>query len=376
MTSTPGPADHSDTPLRTAVWGTGNVGRAAIRSIHAHPGLVLSHVIVANPDKVGRDAGDLADLGEPTGVAATDDAAAVLADAPDALVYAASGDIRPDDAVADVIAALRAGAVVVTPSIYPLYDPTNAPAELIEPVRAAALEGGGALFVSGIDPGWGNDVLPVLATALAGTIEQIRCQEIFDYTTYDQPDSVRYLIGMGEPMDYEPPMVAPTVPTMVWGGQVRLIARALGVELDEIRETLLRRELDETVTNKMGEFAKGTQGALRFEVQGIVDGEPLIVVEHITRIHPSCAPDWPVPPDGGDGAHKVIVEGRPRIEFNVEATDEGGNRAAGGNATAVGRLVNAIPWLRAEGPGVYDALDVPLVPGVGKLVPTEHRGNR
>lgn len=361
-------------PLRTVVWGTGNVGRAAIRSIDAHPGLELSHVLVANPDKVGRDAGDLAELGRTVGVAATDDVEAVLGDAPDALVYAASGDIRPDDAVADVIRALRAGAVVVTPSIYPLYDPTNAPAEIVDPVRAAALEGASALFVSGIDPGWGNDVLPVLATALAGTIDEIRCQEIFDYTTYDQPDSVRYLIGMGEPMDYEPPMVAPTVPTMVWGGQVRMIARALGVELDEIRETLLRRELDETVTNRMGEFVKGTQGALRFEVQGIVDGEPLIVVEHITRIHPSCATDWPMPPDGGDGAHKVIIEGRPRIEFNVEATDEGGNRAAGGNATAVGRLVNAIPWLRAAEPGLYDALDVPLSPGAGKLGARGRRG--
>lgn len=363
-------------PLTTVVWGTGNVGRAAIRAIDAHPDLVLDGVLVANPDKVGRDAGQLAELGRDLGVAATDDVDAVLASGPAALVYAASGDIRPDDAVADIIRALRAGAVVVTPSVYPLYDPTNAPAELIEPVRAAALEGGGALFVSGIDPGWGNDVLPVLATALAGTIEQIRCQEIFDYTTYDQPDSVRYLVGMGQPMDYEPPMVAPTVPTMVWGGQVRMIARALGVELDEIRETLLRRELDETITNSMGEFEKGTQGALRFEVQGILDGEPVIVVEHITRIHPSCATDWPMPPDGGDGAHKVIVEGRPRIEFNVEATDEGGNRAAGGNATAVGRLVNAIPWLRAADPGLYDALDVPLVPGAGKLGRTENQGER
>ena len=358
----------NDTPaLRTAVWGTGNVGRAAIRSVEAHPGLVLSHVIVANPDKVGRDAGELAELGRDVGVTATDDVEAVLAAAPDAVVYAASGDIRPDDAVADIMRALRAGAVVVTPSVYPLYDPTNAPAEIVDPVHAAAVEGGSALFVSGIDPGWGNDVLPVLATALAGTIDEIRCQEIFDYTTYDQPDSVRYLIGMGEPMDYEPPMVAPTVPTMVWGGQVRMIARALGVELDEIRETLQRRPLERTVTNRMGEFVEGSQGALRFEVQGIVGGEPRIVVEHITRIHPDCAPDGPVPPEGGDGAHKVIIEGRPRIEINVEATDEGGNRAAGGNATAVGRLVNAIPWLRAAAPGLYDALDVPLSPGAGKL---------
>ena len=69
-----------------------------------------------------------------------------------------------------------------------------------------------------------------------------------------------------------------------------------------------------------------------------------------------------MPPDGGDGAHRVIIEGRPRIEINVEATDECGNRAAGGNATAANRLVNAIPWLRTAAPGLYDGLDVPLLP--------------
>jgi hypothetical protein len=63
----------------------------------------------------------------------------------------------------------------------------------------------------------------------------------------------------------------------------------------------------------------------------------------------------------------VIIEGRPRIEVTVEATDEGGNYAAGGNATAVGRLVGAIDWLVAAGPGLYDALDVPLRPAAGKL---------
>jgi hypothetical protein len=191
----------------------------------------------------------------------------------------------------------------------------------------------------------------------------VRCQEIFDYSTYDQPDSVRYLVGMGQPMDYQPPMLMAGVPTMVCGGQVRLMARALGVELDEVRETLDRRPLDAGVTTRtMGEFAKGTQGAVRFEVQGVVDGEPRIVIEHVTRIHPSCAPDWPQPPSGA-GAHRVVIEGRPRIEVTVEATDEGENRSAGGNATAAGRLVNAIDWLVDAKPGLYDALDVPLRPG-------------
>ena len=292
------------------------------------------------------------------------------------MAYTASGDVRPDDALADVRRALEAGAVVVTPAVYALYDQRNAPAEVREPLLEAARAGGASLFVSGVDPGWGNDVLPVLVSGLAGEVDQVRCQEIFDYSTYDAPDAVRFLVGMGEPMDYEPPMVAPGVPTMVWGGQVRMVARALGVELDEVRETLERRPLEDDVTTALGLFERGTQGALRFEVQGLVDGEPVIVVEHVTRIAPGVAPDWPMPPDGGDGAHKVVIEGRPRIEVSLEATDEGGNRAAGGNATAANRLVNAIPWLRTAEPGLYDGLDVPLSPAAGRLTSSGQEGTR
>ncbi|MCX5206553.1 dihydrodipicolinate reductase [Streptomyces sp. NBC_00237] len=353
--------------IPTVVWGTGNVGRAAIRAVDAHPELELTAVLVHDPAKVGRDAGQLAGLERELGVRAVDDVDAVLAARPRAVVYAASGDMRPDDAHADVARALRAGAVVVTPALYALYDPPSAPPELLKPLREAVAEGGGSLFVSGVDPGWGNDVLPLLISGLGSRLDVIRCQEIFDYSTYDQPDSVRDLIGMGHPLDYVAPMMLETVPTMVWGGQIRLMARALGVEIEEVRETMVRRPLERTVsTRTMGEFEAGTQGAVRFEVQGIVGGVPRLVIEHITRIHPSCAPDWPSPPDGA-GAHRVIVEGRPRIEVTVEASDEDENRSAGGNATAVGRLVNAIDWLVGRPAGIYDALDVPLRPARGRL---------
>jgi len=346
------------------VWGTGNMGRAAIRAVHAHPALTLAAVLVGDPAKAGRDAGDLAGLDRSLGVAATDDAEAALAtlEGGGAVAYTASGELRPDDAVADIARALSGGAVVVTPSVYALYDHRSAPPEMREPLAKACADGGSALFVSGIDPGWGNDLLPALVSGLAAEIDQVRCQEVFDYSTYDAEDSVRAIVGMGQPMDEEPPMVAPGIPSMVWGGQIRLIARALGVEVEEVREVVERRALDTSVTTALGDFEAGTQGGLRFEVQGIVGGRPRIVIEHVTRITAACATDWPSPPNGGDGAHRVIVEGRPRIEIDVAATDEGGNRAAGGNATAANRLVNAIPWLRSATPGLYDGLDVPLLP--------------
>jgi hypothetical protein len=320
------------------------MGRAAVRAVEAHPGLDLAGV-------VSRSA-----LGSES----------VLEDV-DAVAYMASGDLRPDDAAADIARCLRGGAVVVTPSLYSLYDVRSAPSALADPLRAAAAEGGGALFVSGIDPGWGNDVLPLLVSGLAGTVEQVRCQELFDYSTYDQPVAVRGSVGMGGPMDVVPLMVAPGVPSMIWGGQLRLMARGLGVTLDDVTERVERRALEHDVTNAMGLFEQGTQGGLRFEVAGVVDGREVLVVEHVTRIHPSVAPDWPAPPDGGAGAHTVVIEGDPRIVVSVEATAEGGNRAAGGNATAAARLVNAIPWLREAEPGLYDALDVPLAPAVGRL---------
>jgi len=347
--------------MRVAVWGTGNMGRAAIRAVVAHPELELT--AVRSGSRAGEDAGTIAGL-EPLGLLASADLPDV-----DAVAYMASGDLRPDDAAADIATCLRSGAVVVTPSLYSLYDVPSAPTALADPLRAAAVEGGSALFVSGIDPGWGNDVLPLLVSGLATTVEQVRCQELFDYSTYDQPEAVRGSVGMGGSMDDVPLMVAPGVPTMIWGGQLRLMARGLGVSLDDVVERVERRALEHDVTNAMGLFEKGTQGGLRFEVVGVVGGREALVVEHVTRIHPSVAPDWPAPADGGAGAHTVVIEGEPRISVSVEATAEGGNRAAGGNGTAAARLVNAIPWLRAAPPGLYDALDVPLSAAVGRLIP-------
>ena len=84
---------------RVVVWGTGNVGRPAVRAVAAHRELDLVGVIVADPDKVGRDAGELTGIG-PLGVTCTDDPDTVLTGDVDAVVYTASGDFRPAEAEA------------------------------------------------------------------------------------------------------------------------------------------------------------------------------------------------------------------------------------------------------------------------------------
>jgi hypothetical protein len=351
-------------PYRTIVWGTGNVGRPALRAVLANPALELAGVIVSNPAKEGRDAGELCGRGA-TGVLASRDVAAVLDAGADAVAYCASGDFRPDEALDDIEKALRAGMNVVSTSVYPLYDPASAPPQLRSRMEDACRAGGSSCFVSGIDPGYVNDVLPLLLSGLCAEIEEIRAFEWFDYSYYDAEDAVRNLVGFGQPMDNMPLMISPGVPTMVWGGVLRLLARGLGVELDEIRERVERRSLPKTVTNRLGVFEAGTLGAFRFEVQGIVGGAPKLVVEHVTRIGNEVADDWPRPE--GSGAHGVKITGSPNLELRIEAEDEPGDRASGGNATAAARVVNSIPAVCRAQPGLLDALSVPLQIGRGLL---------
>lgn len=343
---------------RVAVWGTGNMGSTAIRSAVAFPGLELTGVITSSPDKAGKDAATFAGLDSPTGVTATTDVDAALANA-DAVAYMASGDIRPDDAITDIERCLRAGALVVTPSLYSLYDPRSAPQEWVDRLTAAAEEGGSTLLVSGVDPGWGNDALAVMAAGLCTRIQTIRCQEIFDYSTYDQPYAVRVSCGFGGSMDEVPMMLLPSIPTMVWGGNVRLIGRGLGMEIDEITEEVERLPLEESVDNVMGHFEKGTQGAFFLKVIGWSGGKQRVIIEHITRIDPACAPEWPQP-DEGVGDHRVIIDGDPQLTILSRADVPGGTRADGGNTTAANRLLGAIEWLATQKPGIYDGLDVPL----------------
>lgn len=353
-------------PLRVVVWGTGNAGRPAIRAVAAHGELELVGVIVSDPAKVGRDAGDLAGI-PATGVRATRDVDAVLARRPDAVVYTATGDTRPGDAMDDVLRCLAAGANVVSSAIYLLLHPASAPDDLRARVADACRAGGGtSIFVSGIDPGWAVDLLPLVLSGVATRIDELRCREIFDYATYDQPHAVRNLIGFGRPLDETPPMLFPASLDMVWGSMVRVLAEGLDVRLDAVETVVERRPLARTIdTPEMGVFEAGTQGAFRFEVQGIVAGRPRIVCEHVTRIDPACAPEWPQPADGQRGSYAVLVEGEPSFEVAVTLHAGSGTAADAGNATAAGRLVNAIPAVCAARPGILSTLDLPLVTGRG-----------
>src|SRR6266540_2940540 len=224
---------------RVVQWSTGNVGRLALHGIVQHPDLELAGVLVHSPDKAGKDAGELADL-PPIGVTATSDPDEILALGADCVSYTATGDLRPDDAVADMARILEAGTNVVATSVVPLVYPPSAPRRYTEPLESACKAGDVSCFTSGIDPGFANDLIPFAFLGACERVDSVRVMEILDYSTYLQADVLFDIMGFGKSLDELPLILQPGVIGLAWGCTVSVLAAGLGVDLEDIRGHALR----------------------------------------------------------------------------------------------------------------------------------------
>jgi 2,4-diaminopentanoate dehydrogenase len=351
--------------IRVVQWSTGNAGRHALAGIDAHPDLELVGVFVSNPDKVGRDAGELAGLGRQLGVRASGDFDALLALHPDCIVHTGMADDRLFEALADLQRFLEAGINVVSSSPVLLQYPAEDDA-MAKPLHEAGVAHGVSLFVNGVDPGFANDALPLALTGISERIEEVRCSEVLNYNTYNQPMVLFDIMGFGRAMEEVPLLLSPGVLTQAWGGTVRQIAAGLGVTLSSVEEWYEREAAPEDFEVDAGPIARGTVAALHFEVRGMVGEKAVVVVEHVTRLHDDLGRAWPQPP--GHGGYRVQVTGEPNytLELQLMGTD-GDHNTAGLKATAM-RLVNAIPAVMAAEPGIVTALDLPLITGRGLVV--------
>lgn len=308
--------------IRVAHVGTGNVGRLALSELVTNPAFELTAVCVSTPEKVGRDAGDLAGVGIETGIAAINDLDAVLATAPECVVYCAMGDTRLPDAMADVMRILAAGSNVVGSSPGLLQYPWGViPDKYIARVQRAAEQGNSSIFITGVDPGFINDLLPF---ALAGTcqrIEQVRCMEIHDYASYDGAEVMHYM-GFGRSLDEVPMLLQPGVLGIAWGTAIRQLAAGLGIEVDEITESYQREPAPEDFEIAVGPVAKAPKPCCNSRSGARSTGRP----PSSSSTSPGCGPTYdpigpnPPPVEGPIASKSPASRPMPWTSFRAAAT--------------------------------------------------------
>lgn len=339
----------SEKTYRVIQWATGTVGKVALKHFIENPVFELAGVLVTNPEKVGKDAGDLVGLSA-TGVLATNDVEAIVALDADCVHFA---PLLPD--IDMVCRLLRSGKNVVSP-LGPVY-PTEAFSADVERIEAACREGGTSFHGCGIHPGFVGDILPLTLTRLADRIDSIEVYEIADKL---KTPSV-YIEFMGFGLDADTLRAQPNCMTgamPAFAQSMALLVEGLGKKIENLTEKHEIATANSDISYPGGVIRKGTVAGQHWEWTAWADGVPLVVYHLYYIMGSDMTPDWNL----GESRHRIVIRGEPSMEMSLMAIEErDGHRPFLGITWTALLGCTAIPQVCDAAPGMVTHIDLGVV---------------
>jgi 4-hydroxy-tetrahydrodipicolinate reductase len=348
-------------------WATGGLGSKAVAGIVGSPDMELVGAWVHSEEKEGRDVGELCGM-EPVGVIATRDKDALLAMDADCVCFTGdrSWTIDPMPTVEELARILRSGKNVVNSTWPALVNPKALGNGVYEKLQEACLEGGSTLYTSGIDPGFGSIGLALAALSVTSEVRSVRTFEIMSYGTWDYPEMLGWM-GFGQPDVDKCVLFTPGMTAGIFGSELTLLADATGVQLDEIVEDHSVIHAEEPFDTSCIHVPAGAISGMRFEIKGMIDGEAVLVVEHVTKLRDEDYPEVGLM----GGGYRAQIDGEPCIKLDMELSSYKGDIEHAGYVACAMAFVNAIPQVCDAAPGILTYLD--LLPHPSKNVPVARR---
>jgi hypothetical protein len=337
--------------IRVVQWATGSVGIAQLREVVDRPDLELVGLFVYDPTKVGVDAGALVGRA-PTGIAATNDKAAILALDADVVLHAASKAFPQNTNTDDIVALLESGKNVITTTSYNHLPTFGADADAR--IRHACERAGTRFHAGGEHPGFMFERLATSLTALSQRVDTITVQEFVDCSGVSGKEMLVDLMGMGkrpEDITIESPMFRAV--SVQYEQAIGAAADVLGLTLDEIRHSIETGTSPRDVEVACGTLPAGTVVGQIMSWTGYRDGAPVLVAQEYWTVTDDI-PGWDLDLEQ-TFLVRVIVDGAPSLKLDLTI----GNDAVGDlEGTSGGQLAVAMTAVRA----IPDVLQSP--PGV------------
>jgi 2,4-diaminopentanoate dehydrogenase len=336
--------------IRVIQWATGAVGTAQLREVIDSPDLELVGLYVYSPSKVGVDAGALVDR-SPTGVVATNDAAAILRTDADIVLHAASKAFPDNTNTDDIVALLESGKSVITTTSY-IHLPTFG-ADVHERINLACAEGGTRFHAAGEHPGFMFERLATSLTALSQRVDKITVQEFVDCRAVTAREMLVDLMGMGKrPDEITVDSAMFRAISSQYEQSLAATADVLGLHFDEIRRKIQTATVDYDVEVPCGTLPAGSVVGQILSWTACRDATPVLVAEEYWTAAEDI-PDWDVEFDG-EFLVRVIVDGAPplRVELTIGNQPIDLPGVAGGQLAVAMTAVRAIPYVLKAPPGV------------------------
>jgi hypothetical protein len=345
----------SEKTYRVIQWCTGVVGKAALQHFIENPIFELVGVLVTNPAKVGKDAGELVGLPATTGVHATDDAEKIFALKADCVHYA------PLVADVDVICRLlRSGKNVA--SVGGPFSPEHYP-EKFAKIEAACREGGVSYYACGVHPGFSGDILPLTLARLMNRIDRIEVTEFID--KIKNPMVYTEVMGFGRDPDelLAKPSRSAEAP-FAFAQSMKMVAEGLGKKIEKLTTRLEVAKATQDIPYSVGiglpntgVVRNGTVAGQHFEWTAWADGAPLIVYHFYWTMGEHVEPKWDI-----DSRYQVVIEGDPPLEVRLTGRpDANGDRPFLGLPWTGLLGATALPAVCEAKPGVVTHIDLGVV---------------
>jgi 4-hydroxy-tetrahydrodipicolinate reductase len=319
--------------MRTKVMlvGLGPIGAGVARQLAARENFKIVAAVDIDPDKAGRDLGDVAGLGKKTGVRVTADAVATARKAkPQVAVLCTGSSLKEVWPQIETVLKLRLPIVSTTEELsYPWF--SNKP--LARKIDAAARRAKVAVVGTGVNPGFAMDALPIALTAVCERVDAVRVDRVQDARIRRLPFQRK--IGSGlTPEQFAEKVKALTVRHVGLTESVAMIADALGWKLDRVTDEIQPKIASAPVESQFLRVEAGKVCGIVQDGVGYRDGRPVIVLHMEAHLG---APET---------YDSVRIEGSPAL--HVKAI--GGYH---GDIATHSIAVNSIPKVLEAPPGLH-----------------------
>jgi len=318
-------------PITVAQYGIGPIGAEIARLLLTKPWIKVVAAVDIDPNKIGKDLGEVIGLGRTTGVIVT----AELQTRAEVVCHSTGSRLR--EVAAQLRDLLDRGSHVVSTCeelSFPLDEAVR------EELQQVARRRNVTLLGTGVNPGFVMDKLPLTVTAVCQEIKAVEIIRIQNASTRREP--LQRKVGAGMTVDeFRAAVASGKIKHMGLKESLMLVGNGLGVEFERVSDEKIEPIIAEReVVTQYLRVAPGQVAG----VHQTIDGRGRINVSLELRMYVGAE---------DIAADSVIVHGVPDVEMTIK----GG--VHGDRATAA-MVVNAIPRVINARPGVLTMDDIPV----------------